>query len=269
MARQSKIRRWKLFRRRCAYGYRVLLAALATGLVTLKAAQKYNVWQTPPTWLGVALIVVVGLGTLRESIHGARRPAISDKGDRLKANVESVVAAATLAASRIDGGWAGIEELNGRIYLLSAYGPLRTPYPERWGVTGISDDTQVTDVEWAPGKGALGRCWEDGEPAHTDWTGAAAQYAGLARVPEAEFNSLVPDVRQGFGLREFLALVSKYSEVLAVTIKNPDGEVVGFITLNRRFNPASGHPGAMLTSPQVLNILKAASDTAAKLISSA
>jgi hypothetical protein len=85
---------------------------------------------------------------------------------------------------------------------------------------------------WTSGKGAIGRAWQERRPVHCPWR-PIADALGNKPISEAEFSALTAEQTWGFTRDEFIGIVDKYAEVLAVPILSElGGSVLGVLSLD-------------------------------------
>ncbi len=130
---------------------------------------------------------------------------------------------------------------------------------------------QKSAIEWTPGKGNIGRCWEQQATQYLDCHARADRWSGDTPT-EAEFAALPEQDRAGLTYADFLKIAKKYTEVLAEPIWHPTREnvLIGVLSIDRArrldggsFTPQldpekSGHRAAT-TAVMVGRILKSRS----------
>lgn len=87
-------------------------------------------------------------------------------------------------------------------------------------------------VRWAPGKGVIGACVEQGQVVAQDLYSA---YAALGEVAQAEWEALPSDIRLGLTWDELADVQDKYEVVVATPIIDDSGassRVVGCVALD-------------------------------------
>jgi hypothetical protein len=97
---------------------------------------------------------------------------------------------------------------------------------------------QQSGVTWTPSKGIVGRAWSSRREAYIDWRPIVARYAGVADMTDEQFLKKIPEkTRLGFTRTEFVAIVDKYSEILAVPIWHgrKDNKLVGVLSIDRAY----------------------------------
>jgi hypothetical protein len=106
----------------------------------------------------------------------------------------------------------------------------------------LSDLPQPTTVTWGSGKGAIGRCLATRRWQHKDWSPVVARFAGAEPTAD-EFDQLPEDDRSGFTYDEFVGIVHKYAEVIAVPIMSVGGSsIVGVLAIDRRYDAGLQEP---------------------------
>lgn len=112
----------------------------------------------------------------------------------------------------------------------------------------ISDRPQESNVKWTRGKGTIGECWEENVAKLHDRRPTAAQFGGANHPDDWTFSRLKHDQHCNFTRDEFVQMIDKYGEILAVPIvREHAGELIGVLSIDCS---ASAYPSA--TSPSVL-----------------
>ncbi|PKI89857.1 hypothetical protein CW368_11855 [Actinomycetales bacterium SN12] len=85
----------------------------------------------------------------------------------------------------------------------------------------MSDFPQQSKVNWLPGKGAIGEAWRQVAIRHVDWRPIQARWGDGKIETEADWARVPAEDRCGLTMAEFLNIVDKYAEVLAIPILKP------------------------------------------------
>lgn len=210
--------------------------ALAGGLLAilgvLLSLNRYH----GPAWFPIAVASVVGLGTFISNAQGTFAAAKAEKRATARARITKA-SIATVFTLSIE---TGIESL---VIGVSVFRVRRRlgiwEYLDRVSRFRLGDTPQASTVRWKSGKGTIGACLETGRWQHKDWSAIARRYSGSNLPTRDQFDKLPAAERGGFTYKEFIGIVDKYSEVLAVPIKSVGGaKVVGVIGIDRTYDPA-------------------------------
>lgn len=100
-----------------------------------------------------------------------------------------------------------------------------------------SNYPQQSGVAWAPGKGAVGVCWEARKPVHRNWHNLAKKWRHVDTIADDTWTRIKEETKMGFSKSEFLSIVDKYSEILAVPIWHPekDNKLIGIMSIDRTY----------------------------------
>ena len=140
----------------------------------------------------------------------------------------------------------------------------RSDVLKRQGRLRLSDYPQPDSVLWSKGKGVIGRCWEDRDVVYKNWTATQARWAQTEEMTDADWKALSKRDRWGFDQGEYLRLVRKYSQILAVPIKDDDGNVLGCISVDIATGATA--PAGCLEQDDMRTILASAALTVRDLI---
>ncbi|WP_347123295.1 hypothetical protein [Microbacterium sp. SY138] len=86
----------------------------------------------------------------------------------------------------------------------------------------MSDLPQQSKVVWVSGKGAIGEAWRNVAIEHVDWRPIQARWGSGKVKTEADWTRVPLEDRCGMTMAEFLNIVDKYAEVLAIPILKPN-----------------------------------------------
>lgn len=111
--------------------------------------------------------------------------------------------------------------------------PRRLVRIKRFRPTGYP---QQSGVNWAPGKGVVGVCWESRKELYKDWTAIARAWGG-SEINDDQFGKIPHATRMGFTRREFATIADKYAEIIAVPIwhSRKDNKMIGVLSIDRSF----------------------------------
>lgn len=223
---------------------KVVLAIAAAVLLVLQVLLSLHVYEKP-AWLPIAVVCVVAIGTFITNTTGVFRAATEGRKFEARTRIyKACVAAAavTAASTSIDVLTIGVSvfKVKQRIALR------RNPWPfrrksvlrrvERFRVNGLPQPSSVT---WESGKGAIGRCLATRRWQYKDWSPIAGRFQGVAQPTRQEFDLLPADDRSGFTYEEFVRIMHKYAEIVAVPIMSVGGtSIIGVIAIDRPYNAA-------------------------------
>jgi len=104
---------------------------------------------------------------------------------------------------------------------------------------------QISNVEWAKGKGAIGQCWETEKEFHLSWINIANRYQD--KVTLDNYESLVnKTAKHGLTAKEFNIVLDKYSEILAVPIHNENQKFIGVLSVDIAIDRSKQQTGVQL-----------------------
>lgn len=227
---------------------RILFAILAAALLLIQVLAEFNVFRDP-TWLPVALAVVVAMAAVWQNSRQAVQTALAPKRDDQNVRVQKAVyVALSLIAKRchldIESIGASVFRVERRIVLQKKLiFPLRRveilfrPAVRRFR---LNAHPQPTSVEWTTGKGAIGQVWKTGAYTHVNWSPIAKRHGGPTPISKAKFAGLPAKTTVGFSYDEFVSIVGKYGEILAVPIMSDGGaKILGVIAIDRPYDSAN------------------------------
>lgn len=102
----------------------------------------------------------------------------------------------------------------------------------RWDRIRLSGHPQPTKVRWTVGKGAVGTAWEKGRAAHRSWQAINTKWAAGTPTRDQFDRRVSAEAKCGLSYEEFVSLLGKYSETLAVPIMNENGNVYGILSVD-------------------------------------
>lgn len=246
-------------------GLRVVLAAAAAALLVLEILLQIGVYKEP-TWIPVTIVGVVATGALLTNLAGIFRAA--KEGVRTRIYKACVGAAAfTADATRVPMVTIGVSvfKVKKRIGTVRRWWPLcikNVLYRvERFRLTDLP---QPSKVVWSEGKGAIGQCLKTRRWQYKDWSPVAARFQSSSTdqdFTDSDFDQLQDSERSGFDRDEFIGIVHKYAEILAVPVMSVGGSsIIGVVAIDRPYDP--DHTSPVFRSPDV----RTAAETAAVAI---
>jgi hypothetical protein len=224
--------RWTLPRwTRIGWAIGLLLLAFTAGLARyLDASLKPKTWpwihgDTLQARLFVALALATFLDAAWRTWLRFTRPPRTKTRVEIRNQLFQLVATISTVAE------VPIGEIGCGLFVIQPRGIFRKQRLQRIERVRIIDDVSPSVVNFTKGKGAVGRCWEEARPAHNDWRAINSKYHAASPTDE-DFAKFKPTTTKGFERKEFVSLVGKYSEVLAVPIVN-DGKFLGCVAVPR------------------------------------
>lgn len=216
-----------------SFRYLMIVIAAVVGLAQVAEAAEAK-WL--PGWAAPTGLIVLIVATLVEGVWGVRRAKRRRAEDSRRLDLDKQMVSVLVTVSKLTGIDVDIPGCN----VWSIETEARTPRLHREYRRRLSDFPQASKVEWTQGKGVIGRCWEEGEPVHVDWTKAQSKFAKREELSEAAWKGMTERERWGFERHEYLRSIRKYSEILAVPIKDDDGHVLGVVSVDIPSERAGG-----------------------------
>lgn len=212
---------------------RIIVAAAALAAAVLQAMAEAKTFKGP-TWLPVVLAISVAvfafIDNARTSIRTIRAPKREGAWGRIQKT--SAAALVQIADTHPD---LLIELMGVSVFVPKRrwlIGPMRLVRPSRFR---LSDAPQASSVTWSAGKGCIGVSFRDKRAVYCHWAPLARRYGGKP-VTESEFHAIPADKRWNFTREEFLGIVAKYAEILAVPIMSEDGgKIRGVVAIDRPY----------------------------------
>ena len=232
-------RRREVRRRRWGIGYRVTIAVLILGAAVTKGLVDNKVW-TAPSWVLPTTVTVIAVSAFRDNIRAAFVKVKAPQKAALKSEAE--FALMTMLAEIAELKNLKMLDLGASVFAIRK-GPRWLPdgLKERWDWSRphlertlrlrLADVPQASNVRWTRGKGTIGLCWEIDKPQHKYWLPIAQKY-GRSDMTQAQFEQVRADVAMGMSFEEFRAIVDKYAEIKAVPVKDPEGLIVGVLSVD-------------------------------------
>lgn len=220
---------------------RVTFALLGLGVAVLQAldeTHRINLDKGDWRWAEFVGLVALGLIAFGDNARALVRTSSEAKRaeSRRKVFRDIVTALSEIAASND----VSIMYLGASIFLVRKkliwdgwrlWRVRRRELLDRWDRIRLSDSPQRSSVRWFKGKGAVGTAWKNRRRCHRDWHSINARWGDREPTP-AEFAGISAEAKAGLEYDEFVALLGKYSETLAVPIMNGVGTVVGVLSVD-------------------------------------
>lgn len=227
------------WRNRLVVCVRVLVLLTASSSAALLAGEETNRPENLNADLVFWVAVTAACLAALEGGIGAYRGSKAPGRDAAEARTQKTLMALMVEIAKkrgVDVEYLGVSVWVPRIRWVRQFGPIRVP--ERVLVRVIRfrmiDHPQATEVTWRRGKGAIGACWATKVVIHRDWHDQAKQHSSPTLSAD-DFGSMGSDVQDGFEHQEFVAIASKYSEVLATPVLSEGGAVLGVISIDIAF----------------------------------
>jgi hypothetical protein len=216
---------------------RVSLALLGLAVAVLQGLDQTKIVHVSKWW-ELAGLVGVGLITFGDNTRALIQASSEAKRSEAKRKVfrDTVAALSTIAEKNS----ISIMHLGASVFLIKKKivwvgwrkGFWRRPeILDRWDRIRLSDHPQPSKVRWSLGKGAVGSAWKTGRAAHRDWKNINARWGSRSPTTQ-QFAGMAAHTRAGLEHAEFVALLGKYSETLAVPIMNDGGRVFGVLSVD-------------------------------------
>jgi len=123
----------------------------------------------------------------------------------------------------------------------------------------LPDNVPESTVEFTKGKGAVGACWEHGQHGYNDWRSINRRYQTPDDVV-SRWSKMRDETKHGFDQKEFISLIGKYAEVVAMPIII-NGSFEGCIAIDRKWNKESASDRSLLNDDATKRQLGAAAQT--------
>lgn len=221
---------------------RIVAAISGAALLVIQALIEVDVYHNP-TWIVVALVIVVAFASLVDNTRASWRAARAEDRERRYARIQKAATAALVEISERTGVelpvmGASVFKVHRRVHFAWSW-----PFLRRERILSrvlrfrLSYSPQPSTVVWTSGKGAIGQCLHSGRAIHKDWSPIARRYAKKPPT-EQKYATLPAETRSGFTYREFVGIAGKYAEILAVPIMSEDGaSILGVISIDRPYDP--------------------------------
>lgn len=216
-------------------------------------------WIHSPKLL-IPLVAGLLVLTLFDTIRRAwKRLTVRDR-ELLRVQVRNQLASVIVTIAENEG--INVSDVGCGIFVVRPAGwfnhrPEQMIRPER---VRIPDDLHETKVEFTQGKGAVGQAWEHKIPAHTDWIAINEKYNGRPDYIAKRWEKIPDATKRNFTMAEFIGMVGKYAEVIAVPIID-EGKFLGCIAVDRRWNENDPTARCLLNTERTKKLLGYAAKT--------
>jgi hypothetical protein len=217
---------------------RISAAVWAGGVPVVLVLQAIKVVPALPkletaAWIiSLVIIGVDNVGTLFSRSRNARRRTRDDEIG--KALMSLLIDLARNSTVRFEELGASIHVVSRRDRIRGrSANPARLVRIERFRPSGYPSES---GVHWTPAKGAVGEAWTKRKAIYRNWSAVGKKWDGVD-ISEERWAKIPKDTKDGFDRGDFMAIVGKYSEVLAEPIWHPDGgRLVGILSIDRAFS---------------------------------
>lgn len=226
--------------------WRVGLAGTAFLVATAKALVDLGVVNSQPHY-GSWVIIGGALVVLIDSV-GRIIIANTEEKDRLLHDEAMKVTLSTMKTmSELTG--LSIWSLGGSVFVPKRAGFLwHRQTLDRVARQRLSDSPAATMVKWVPGKGVVGKVWQEQRLLYVSWKRVAEKYPSES-LTEENFLAIPLTTRSGFTFAEFRGIVDKYAEVIAVPIWSADSKkVIGVLSIDAAMTDDHRTLGSCLSS---------------------
>jgi hypothetical protein len=221
---------------------KAFLGIAAAALIVFEVLLQLNIYHDP-TWVPVAVAVVVAVGSFITNSWGTVRAATEARREGVRQRIQKSCIAAAALTSQITGLdmlTIGVSVFKTRRRPAARWSSrpfyLQVHHLERVERFRLNDTPQPSTVRWLAGKGAIGKCVETRRWVHKNWSPVVQRFQDEAPT-QAEFSQLPEGVRDGFDYDEFIGIMDKYAEILALPVMSVGGgEIVGVIAIDRPFD---------------------------------
>ena len=210
------------------------VVGLAVGILNILAARKIVPLST--TWQ-VVIIVALGALTAVDNTRLAVRRAKEPGEEERRLRIHKTLLGALIVISENRG--VRVSHLGSSVFVERRVGLLRRKALVRRERVRISEFPPATEIKWEKGKGAVGTCWETGATVHRDRRKVAEKYTGVT-LNESQWKGVSAKSKSGFSRTEFVSMVGKYAEILAVPIRSSSGELIGIVSVDLTVDAPDG-----------------------------
>ncbi len=245
-------------RRFWTFSYRVAFALLALAVLVVQGIASRSTDKPDPRLQG-SLVVAAGTLALIDNVRSAwlrfRAPNIART--QVRAHKCLVGAMASMAQS----GDADMKSIGANVYVIKRQVSRRWLVVPWWGLGlvreiryRLTDTPLASNVAWASGKGVVGTCWRDERPQYFHWAPVAKRWGGNKLPDQAKFQTLPEKTASNFTYKEFIGIVDKYAEILAVPIMSEHGDkMLGVVSFDYPLSASS--PGKQVLAGDVIEEL--------------
>lgn len=214
----------------------------AGALIVFEVLLQLNIYRDP-TWIPVAIAIVVAVGSFVTNFLGSVRAATAARREGARQRIQK----ACIAAAALTHDITGLDILSigvsvfrakRRPAMRLAWWPfyLRVHHLDRVERFRLKDTPQPSTVAWLAGKGAIGKCLETRRRVHKNWSPIVVRFQDNPPTQD-QFAQLPEGDRDGFTFDEFIGIMDKYAEILALPIMSVGGgAIVGVIAIDRPFD---------------------------------
>lgn len=253
--RGERLNRWV---RRSRWG----LVVLAAGLGVLEVTSGMGWWKLDP-WVIPAARYALIASTLAESTWGLSRVKARERTNARELELDKQCVSLLVTLARV----AQIEvDVAGCNVWSKQYSRRHGTYLWREHRRRLSNYPQPSEVLWTEGKGVIGRCLKEGEDVYQSWRPAQRQWADTEEISATQWRDVSERERWGFGRAEYLRSIRKYSEILAMPIKDRHGRVLGVLSVDIPADRAPADDSLCLKSGDVRSIVSTAADSLRALL---
>lgn len=234
----SEAGQWAVFIARC------LTAVVAVAVLVLGGLVQLEVFK-PSKFLAIVLIGALALFTLIDNVRTAYQTVKATRRQDAVARIAMTVMGMTNAVAHQCGLTTGV--VGGSVFVAKKRWILRSHIifvirttvlvrPPQWRIR-YADGPQPSRVVWTTEKGAIGQAFRSGSIVYKYWAAIAERHGGRnGSIDSTSFTALSNDVKSGFAHTEFVSIVGKYAEILAVPIMSVDGgKVLGVFAIDRPY----------------------------------
>lgn len=243
----------------------VVPTSAAAVVLGLQQAGRFD----PPTWLIWAALLVGPVAIAADVVVGVVK-AGGGSGDALSAgdlqkflsgcairiHEELGIPATSLGVSlwavyrprRTAGEW---------MRTLGREGARQTRYLYRIERFRVSDPPPI-DVAWPEGRGVIGRCIATNEQTHRDHRPTQRSYPREKALTDTQWKTVrKKDQDDGFERHDFVRMIHRYEQVLAMPIADAAGRVIGCISVDVTCSDSEDRPcvHASLRNPKVIRTI--------------
>lgn len=205
-------------------------------------------------WSVVAAGIIVVTNTVGDEV--SKRAAIKDQGRRVDIYKGALSALAVISQET----GVIITQLGANVFVVDGKRSKRLSRVER---IRLADVPGMSKVSWTDGKGVIGRCWKNKRIEHEDLSAKTELYGGRD-ITDDEWASMDAAQKNGFSKEEFVEMVGKYSEILAIPLRSTSGGVIGCVAFDRRWEGV--RTPSVLNTPAVRDIGEVAAGVLQKVV---
>ncbi|WP_169165086.1 hypothetical protein [Cellulomonas taurus] len=183
-------------------------------------------WPTIALWTALLLVA----GTAVESIWGLARIKTRRRREKKELELHKTLVSVLVEVAKLTKVDVDVAGAN----VWSIYTPRggEAPCLFREAHERLSSHPQMSDRAWTKGKGLIGRCWEKGEARFQDWGELQRKHENKSEMNEAAWRQVPDRDRWGFERDEYLDLIRKYQQIIAVPITDSQGKMIGCLSVD-------------------------------------